>query len=150
MKHKALSEIQFTEFTHVAPTNPGALRRRRLERFADLLESHAGPMRLFSQIEAVPDRKLRPLRRDSSPFSVAFVDPVFHAEGLAGDTIGEGRAFFFLSSSETHELVCDCHYFGPVTGRTVAERARSMAAHPSLASRFSMFMVRIAARGSTA
>ncbi len=136
MKHKPLSEIQSTDFARVEPVRPGILRRRRLERFADILENCAGPVRLFAQIEAVPDRRRRQMRRDSSPFSIAFADPVFRAEGLQSDTIGDASGFFGLSANETHELVCDCHYFGPVNGSVVAERARHMAAHPGLAARF--------------
>jgi hypothetical protein len=150
MKHKSLSEIPSTEFVRIARMNPAALRRRRLERLADLLETHVGPIRLFAMIEAVPGRKRRAMRRDSSPFSIAFVDPVFRAEGLASDTIGDASAFFGLSSSETHELVCDCHYFGPVTGQTVAERARHMAAHPSLAARFRNIVAGFSLRGAHA
>ena len=140
MKYKSLSEIQSTEFARVDPPKPGVLRRRRLERFADILENHAGPIRLFSQVEAIPGRKRRAMRRDCSPFSIAFADPVFRAEGLASDTIGDASAFFGLGASEAHELVCDCHYFGPVNARTVADRARFIASHPSLASRMRNFI----------
>jgi len=149
MKFRTLSEIQSVELAHVGPAHPGALRRRRLERFADLLEGHAGPVRLFSQIEAIPSRRIRTMRRDSSPFSIAFVDPVFRAEGLASDTIGDASTFFSLSSSETHELVCDCHYFGPVNTRIVAERVRAMAAHPSLVSRLRNFVAGVTRWGAS-
>ena len=140
MKYRTLSEIRPSEFRRIATAKPAVLRRRRLERFADLLEDHAGPIRLFSAIEHISSRRRQTMRRDSSPFSIAFADSVFRADGLASDTVGDGASFFGLSSWETHELVCDCHYFGPVNGRAVAERARHIAAHPSLASRFRDFM----------
>ena len=135
MKYKSLTELEPQEFTRVETLKPLELRRRRLERLASLLENHMGPVRLFTQVEAVPGRRRRAMRRDYSPFAIAFSDPVFRTEGLADDTIGQATAFFGLALSETHELVCDCHYFGPVTGSTVAERARHMAAHPSIAAR---------------
>lgn len=140
MKYQPLSELKSVEYARVEPLRPGELRRRRLERLARVLENHTGPVRLFSQVEAIPGRRRRSLRRECSPFSIAYLDPVFRAEGLAGDTIGEGSYFFGLSSSETHELVCDCHYFGPVSGHTVAERARYLAAHPSLVTRVRNFV----------
>ncbi|MGD0191422.1 MAG: hypothetical protein ABSD74_11830 [Rhizomicrobium sp.] len=144
MKYRPLSEIRTTDFVRVDRIDPARLRRRRLERFAEILENHAGPVRLFVQIEAVPDRKRREMRRDCSPFSIALSDPIFRADGLESDAIGEARAFFGLSNMETHELVCDCHYFGPVNGKIVAERARYMAAHPSLGSRIRLFVARFA------
>lgn len=140
MKHIPLSEFQAFEVERIEPLKPAELRKRRLERLASLLENHAGPIRLFSQIEAMPDRRRRTLRTNGSPFSIAALDPVLRAEGLTGDTIGEARGFFGLSASETHELVCDCHYFGPVSARTVSERARYIAAHPSLATRLRNFV----------
>ncbi len=146
MEHRTLAEIQSNEFIHIESPRPGTLRRRRLERLADLLDSHAGPVRLFSQIEAIPGRRRRAMRRDSSPFAIAYGDPVFRAEGLTSDTVGDASAFFGLSSWETHELVCDCHYLGPANGQTIADRARFMAAHPSLAIRFRNFMAGFASR----
>lgn len=139
MKYKPLSELHSTEYTRVEPPKPGEIRRRRLERLAEVLERHTGTVRLFSQLEAVPGRRRRTMRRESSPFAIAMLDPVLRAEGLGGDSVGEASAFFGLSSSEAHELVCDCHYFGPVNGHTVAERARYMAAHPGLVSRMRNF-----------
>lgn len=136
MKYQPLSDIQSSEFTRIEPLRPMELRRRRLLRLADILDSYTGPVRLFSQVEAIPGRKRRAMRREYSPFAIAWLDPVFRAEGLTSDTIGESSAFFGLSSSEAHELVCDCHYFGPVNGRTVGDRARYMAAHPGIAARF--------------
>jgi hypothetical protein len=111
------------------------LRRRRLERLANLLEGRQEPVRLFNQIEAASRQRRRGMRRDYSPFAVAYHDPVFRTEGLSNDTFGEGMIFFHLTASEAHELVCDCHYFGPITGSSVAERARFMASHPSFSMR---------------
>lgn len=139
MKTQPLSELKSVEYARVELLKPGELRRRRLERLADLLEHHTGPVRLFSQVEALPSRRRRTMRRESSPFAIAYLDPVFRADGLGSDTIGEASAFFGLSSSEAHELVCDCHYFGPVNGRIVADRTRYMAAHPGIVSRMRSF-----------
>lgn len=140
MKPKALSELEPLELTFVTPMKPLEVRRRRLERFATLLEAHSGPIRLLNQVEGASRRRRRAMRRDFSPFSVAFGDSLFRAEGMQNDTYGEGMRFFDLSAFETHELVCDCHYFGPVTGATIAERARFMAAHPGMMTRVKDFM----------
>jgi hypothetical protein len=119
------------------------LRRRRLERLANLLEGRPGPVRLFNQIEAASRQRRRGMRRDFSPFAIAHDDPVFRTEGLASDTFGDGMTFFRLTASEAHELVCDCHYFGPVTGLSVAERARFMASHPSFSMRCKDFIASV-------
>jgi hypothetical protein len=148
VKLKALSDLEPLEFTRVTPLRPMERRRRRLERLADLLESYAGPIRLFNQIEAASKRRRGAMRRDLSPFSVAYDDPMFRTEGMEGDTFGEGMSFFCLTGSEAHELVCDCHYFGPVSGASIAERARFMAAHPGLSMRLKDFIAPLVPRAS--
>ena len=143
MKHKHLSEFEPLEFMHVAPLKPMELRRRRLDRFAHVLENHTGPIRLFNQVEAASKQRRRTMRRDFSPFTVAYGDTLFRTEGMESDTIGEGMRFFCLTASEAHELVCDCHYFGPVSGASIAERARFMASHPSFAMRCRDFIASV-------
>ncbi|HEY5047083.1 MAG TPA: hypothetical protein VII49_03565 [Rhizomicrobium sp.] len=123
------------------------VRRRRLEKLADILEDHAGPIRLFSGLGSVSGGKRQPMRRDCSPFSIAFADPVFRAEGLSGDTMGEASAFFGLTASQSRALVCSGCYFGPVDTRTVATRARFMATHPGVAARVRNFVARFAGVG---
>ncbi len=78
------------------------------------------------------------LSQPGSPLSFAYDDVSFRREGLAGETVGDGVAFFGLSMSEAHTLLCDCGYggvarMGAPLAQLVAARARSLAAKPSLA-----------------
>lgn len=111
-----------------------AIRRARLERLALLLEEKRGMVRLLSGIEYVRGPARLALRADDSPIAIAFADPVFRAEGLKGDTLGEAMDFFELSHSEAHDLFCDCHYhfMGGSIGRAVADRARVIARRRNL------------------
>ena len=144
MKHQSLSSLRSSEFARINPPSPASVRRSRLERLAEILDNHSGPIRLFSRVEAVPGRRRQAMRQDLSPFAIAYLDPVFRATGLKSDTIGDACAFFGLTSTEGHELVCDCHYYGPVNGHMVAHRARSMAASPSIGARCRMFAAQVA------
>jgi hypothetical protein len=64
------------------------------------------------------------LRDDQSPLTVAFNDPLLRAEGLKSDRFGDAIHFFQLTQWEAHELLCDCHYIGPITSAMIARRAR--------------------------
>jgi hypothetical protein len=120
-----------------APAPQWIVRRRRLERLASLLEAHRAPVRLFMTMECYRKKERLALRHSGSPLSVAFSDPLFRQEGLAGDTVGDGVAFFHLSMREAHGLLCDCGYGGfaqmmvPIS-QLVARRARSLAARWSV------------------
>ena len=108
-------------------------RRRRLLRFAALLERHEGLLRLFSDMECFPRREQLALRRSESPIELALTDPIFRGEGLAGDSVGSAKTFFELSLAETHAIFCDCRYAEArgrraARGEAVAERVRSIAA----------------------
>ncbi len=133
-----------------APAPRWIVRRRRLERLAGLLEAHPEPVRLFLTMECYPRRERLALRHSNSPVSVAFGDPTFRREGLAGDTVGDAVAFFDLSMREAHSLLCDCGYGGfaqmttPIA-RLVAKRARTLAARWTMAElrdRFSVWLQR--------
>ena len=128
MKYRTLEEI--APEARVVPLHPEprrALRRKRLERLAAVLEAHTGPLRLFSRAEYLPrdDRML--LRQDDSPLDLAFRDPVLRGEGLAGDRMRDALAFFDLSWNQAHHLFCDCHYEGRATSKMVAGQVRSLA-----------------------
>jgi hypothetical protein len=114
-----------------------AARRRRLERFATLLERRRTPVRLFSTMECYPRRERLALRQPDSPLTVAYQDLQFRREGLAGDRVGDAIAFFNLSLSEAHALLCDCRYgafslSGETLAQRIARRARKLAAKRSL------------------
>jgi len=133
MEHQPLRHIRdIADVGTVPPLSDARLlegRRARLERFAEILERDPGrTFMTLEEIEFVP-RKLRAgIRADNSPLSFAYADPVLRASGLTGDTFGEARAFFDMSTGEAHHLLCSC-----VNGRTVkagptAKRLRRLAA----------------------
>jgi len=118
-----------------------AARRRRLQRLAEILDAHTGPLRLFLELECFPGHERRGMRQDKSPLSVAYADPVLRAEGLEGDTIGEAVDFFHMSMTEAHSLFCGCGYFGldeqpGSLAKMAASRTRSMAAKRTFAERW--------------
>ena len=91
------------------PKNAPMDRRQRLERWLKLLERD--PRRMLNALAGTEyhpwsDRDL--MRRDGSPFSVAFGDPVLREDGLQNDTYGEAKRFFELSDHQLHEFVCYC------------------------------------------
>ncbi|HMM65278.1 MAG TPA: hypothetical protein PKD01_14180 [Mesorhizobium sp.] len=110
MRHQTLDELHKVAEIQIEPSQRGMDRARRLERWAELLESQPG--RLLSALPgteyyAVPQRDL--LRCHGSPLSVAFDDPLLRAEGLLDDSYGEARRFFELSDGQLHNIVCHCH-----------------------------------------
>jgi len=112
-------------------------RRRRLLRFADLLERHEGLLRLFWDMECFPKREQLALRRSGSPIELALADSVFRREGLAGDSVGSAKSFFELSLAEAHAIFCGCRYAEALghraaPGEAVARRVRSIAAKRTL------------------
>jgi len=133
MKRQAIQEIAGKARVYGPEYAAWAVRRRRLERLAGLLESTNEPVRLFSTLECYSRRERLAMRLDCSPLALAFRDAQFRREGLRGDTVGEGMAFFNLSMSEAHALLCDCRYGGlalfraPLAG-LVAQHARRLAA----------------------
>src|SRR5262249_2183416 len=120
MEHKALEQLRdratVVELEERVAASPRELRRTRLERLAKVLGEHDGPVTLLSRIEYLPEQDRLPLRIDNSPLEIAYRDPLLRAQGLAGDRLGDGIAFFDLSPAEAHYLLCDCHYSGMVTG----------------------------------
>lgn len=139
MERHALSELAGKARIHGSGDGlEWAERRRRLERLAGLLETTRAPVRLFTTMECYPRRERLRLRQDRSPLALAFHDAQFRREGLTGDSVGEGMAFFHLSMGEAHDLLCDCGYGGLAMFRTplamlVARRARKLAARRNLA-----------------
>jgi hypothetical protein len=137
MKHKTLDELRdqarITALTPEKALPPHLVRRQRLERLATVLEQHQSPIRPLSRIEYLPQTEWDSLRSDQSPLTVAYADPVLREQGLASDRLGDAMAFFQLSPDQTHELLCDCHYAGPVSPGMIASRARALARRVTLA-----------------
>src|SRR5262245_28499405 len=134
MEHRALDELKpIASLARVPSPSKEETRRARLFRFADVLEAHRGPTRLFRGLEYLHRGDLIALREDNSPLSIAFADPVLRAQGLTSDHFGEAVAFFDLSSREAHHVLCDCHYAGSkVSSQIIAARVRAVAKQPSL------------------
>jgi hypothetical protein len=132
MDHRSISELG--EIARVFPeqTTPWQRRRERLERWAALLDRQPGTARLFSSIEYMPREQRALIRADRSPLTIAYQDPLFRAQGLRTDRLGDAMAFFDLSQGEAHHLLCDCHYgSSAVDTGTIARRVRSVARKPT-------------------
>lgn len=133
MQYQRLDQLR--AHAAVAEAHPPMTREQRLRRWADVLKRHgARPLEALRWVEFYAEPERRRLRRDGSPIALAFADPVLRAEGLAGDTLGDAQLFFGLSDDEAHQLLCDCHYQGTLTGRNAARRIRAVA-RPGLFSR---------------
>ncbi|QGM97400.1 hypothetical protein [Methylocystis parvus] len=138
MKPQTIDDISSAARVSRHPFPAWMLRRRRLERLAELLEAAPTPARLFVTMECYPRRDRLMLRQEGSPLFVAFADPLFRREGLTGDSVADGVAFFGLSLREAHALLCDCGYGGvmrmgaPLNG-LIAARARRLASKRTFA-----------------
>ncbi|WP_137391200.1 hypothetical protein [Rhodoligotrophos defluvii] len=134
MKHRTVEEIRPVGMVVGEFDYRRAVRRTRLERLAALLEEKSGVIKLLSGIEFMSRQERLALRADNSPLALAYADPVFRAQGLKSDKLGDAIAFFELSQREAHDLFCDCHYHsvGGITAQAVADRARSIARRTSL------------------
>jgi hypothetical protein len=105
-------------------------RRERLRRWAEVLETNpTQPIKPLMRVEFLPRAERMLARREDSPLTIAYRDPVLREDGLAGDCLGDAMRFFELSDHEAHYMVCDCHYHGGMmmTPDAVAKRARALA-----------------------
>ena len=105
-------------------------RAERLERWARMLEQHVGPILALNGIEYLRCKERRELKGDHAPMTIAFADPILRDQGLSGETLGETMDFFELSNQAVHELFCDCHHRGTMTGSGLAESLREIARPP--------------------
>ncbi len=134
MKKQRLDELQTIAKVSQARGNP-ALKRARLNRWADLLmRTPDRPLKAISMIELHDAAHQLRLRADNTPMALAYADPVFRAEGLKGDTLGDAQTFFGMSRRDTHNLLCTCRYGSGMSGRLVAQRLARLAS-PSLLKR---------------
>jgi hypothetical protein len=128
MKYRTFDEIRPVAEVQTAGMASGRfIRQQRLLRLAEVLERHAGPVRLVSGIEYYSEEERRLWREDGSPLAIAFAEPEFRREGLVSDRFGDVMEFFDLTSGEAHHLFCDCHYPARVTSQMIAVRVRSVA-----------------------
>lgn len=147
MKYSTFDQLKpVATVTEISALSKRDLRRRRLMRFATLLDAHEGTIRLFRQIEYMDDSKRRSLRSDNSPLSIAFADPVLRAEGLKGDEFGEAVEFFNLTQDEAHRVLCDCHFLGATpSSQILASRVRTLANRKTLPEHWQGLRKRLAA-----
>jgi hypothetical protein len=94
-------------------------RQERIARWVEILERDpTRRLNALGEIEYKPPVERALVRADNSPLTVAYDDPVFRAEGLAGDRLGDAMKFFELSDHEAHRALCSC-----LGGRTMESRA---------------------------
>lgn len=127
MKHQ--SPEQLREAAAIVAQKLGPMTHsERLNRWADLLEQQAGPIEALYRIEYLSNADRRAYRGgDTTPIAIASRDPVLRADGLAGDTLGDAMDYFEMTDEEAHQLLCDCHYMGSLTGHSLAARVRRFA-----------------------
>lgn len=126
MEHHSLDRLR-----HLAEVKPVAAvfrRREKLERWATVIEA-AGSQRIrtFPQLEYASAEERSAVRRDGSPFALAYADPMLREAGLEGDHYGEAVSFFELSEREAHRLFCSCMHGGTITSEGLASELRRLA-----------------------
>jgi hypothetical protein len=128
MKHQTAEQLLDRATIVDGPMVP-MTRRERIERWATLLDRHGGALTALYRIEYLSPEERRLYRgSDNTPLAVAYRDPVLRRDGLAGDTLGDAMDYFGINDWEAHRLLCDCHYFGAMTGKGLAARLRRQAA----------------------
>ncbi len=147
MRHNTFEELKsLAHVTKIDPPTRWQVRRERLLRWATLIEAAEHPVRLFHQIEFMPNRDCYALRSSESPLGLAFADPFLRAQGLVGDDYGSSVEFFELSPQEAHQILCDCHYAGQKPSpQIIASRIRTVASKHTLAERFASLRQSVAA-----
>jgi hypothetical protein len=128
MKHADPREIVGN--AEAVPSADGLVRmsrRARLERWADRLAAHGGSLNALRQVEYLRPAERRAYRGENTPLTVAYNDSVLREEGLKGETLGEIMDFFELTETDAHNLFCDCHYHGTMSGTGLSARLRSFA-----------------------
>jgi hypothetical protein len=132
MEHRALDEIQ--RIAQVVPVRRDVMSRRdRLAHWATILEDADRPLKALMRVEFLPIDERPALRGDDTPLALAYADPLFREQGLASDRLGDIMSFFELSHRDAHYLLCDCHFHGTMTSRSVAARVRSLLPRATLA-----------------
>lgn len=128
MKYQNPNELMTAGATVLSTDDLATMsRRERLYRWADVLEKHGGPLSALRRIEYLTPDELRAYRAPNTPLTIAFNDPVLRNEGLAGDSLGDAMDFFEMTREEAHQLLCDCHYYGAMTGEGLAKHIRAHA-----------------------
>src|SRR5262249_15296505 len=132
MEPRTIAEVAKSAQVFSTAETARAQRRERLERLARLLEEHDGPVQMLTQIEYLRRAERLLLRRDGSPLTIAYRDPVFPAQGLAGHRLRDAMGVFTARGPRTHPLFCDCHYRTGVSSQVIATQVRSVAQRPTI------------------
>jgi hypothetical protein len=109
MEHKKLDQLRSVADVQAPDAVRTMSRVERIQRWIDLLERE--PAR---RLHAIPEIEYmlpadRPLARaDDSPLTIAYEDPVFRAQGLLSDRLGDAMGFFELTENEAHHAFCSC------------------------------------------
>lgn len=129
MKHHTLGQLQDIAQIVAHPSPMVDERRRRLERWAELLEQirHRHLDTLHETEFQMADER-NALRSDYSPITIAFRDPVLRATGMRDDTYGEAKRFFELRDDELHDVVCYCRFGTTVSAAAAARQVRALLA----------------------
>jgi hypothetical protein len=124
MKYQSLEELRALA---VIRTDPLATmsREEKLQRWADLLDARGGSVASLYQTEYVSRIERCTMRLDGSAISVAYADPTLREEGLTGDAYGDAVAFFALSDTEMHRILCFCTGGHSLAAEEVARRIRA-------------------------
>ena len=125
MEHHSLDMLR--QRAEVKPVAAVFRRREKLERWARLIEA-SGSLRFdtFPQLEYASAGERSAVRRDGSPFALAYADPVFREAGLEGDRYGQAVSFFELSEREAHRLFCSCMHGGTMSSEGLASELRRL------------------------
>ena len=132
MEHKKLTALKDVADVQTAIDDLAPMSRtERLERWAKLIEAQkTRTLRPLERVEYVSAAERAAMSVPSSPLTVAFEDPVFRADGLRSDRLGDAMTYFGLSAAQAHAIVCDCHYGGMMSHSEVARRIRAVARSP--------------------
>jgi hypothetical protein len=122
MEHKHLDQLR-----SVADVQPKRMtRQERLQRWIEILERN--PTRRLSslgEIEYKSPAERALIREDDSPLTVAYEDPVFRADGLASDRLGDAMRYFELSDGQAHYALCSCLSGRTMESASFAQRLRN-------------------------
>lgn len=128
MKHQTLFEVhERADIQREAPAQAPMSRTARLERWVEVLTEQGGDLLTTlegTEYKSVDERAV--MRRDNSPLTVAYRDPVLRGAGLANDTYGEAKRFFGLSDHDLHYVVCHCHCGARMSGHAAADRVHAL------------------------
>lgn len=128
MEYTKLTDLErAADIYRIAPCQRRLSRTERLQRWASQLES-----RRYQKLNSLHGTEYRSaealenMRRDNSPLTVAYQDPVLRGDGLENDTYGAARRYFGLNDAELHGVVCFCYYGETMSARVTAWRVRAL------------------------